>query len=120
MSRKVELLEELHSLVKALNESYKVPREGKYGDCKKFITKLTDYFFTITELGTTSFGNYPWFTQQKENLSLIKSLGPMYIDFDEYPRYSARNSELFELYVNENIKCEHGYAYSSGKHNMCT
>ena len=44
----------------------------------------------------------------------------MYIDFDEYPRYSGRNSDFFEKYVNENIKCEHGYAYSSGKHNMYT
>ena len=43
----------------------------------------------------------------------------MYIDFDEYPRYSGRNSEIFEKYVNENIKCKHDYAYSSGKHNMC-
>ena len=53
MSRKIELLEELHSLVKASNESYKVPIKEKYGVCKKFITKLTDYFFTIIELGTT-------------------------------------------------------------------
>ena len=44
----------------------------------------------------------------------------MYIDFDEYPSYRGRNSEIVEKYVNENIKCEHGYAYSSGKHNMCT
>ena len=42
MSRKVDLLKELHSLVKALNKSYKVPREEKYGVCKKFIAKLTD------------------------------------------------------------------------------
>ena len=55
MSRKVDLLKKLHSLVKALNKSYKVTREEKYGVCKKFITKLTDYFFTIIELGTTSF-----------------------------------------------------------------
>ena len=42
MSRKVDLLKGLHSLVKALNKSYKVPREEKYGVCKKSITKLTD------------------------------------------------------------------------------
>ena len=42
----------------------------------------------------------------------------MYIDFDEYPRYSGRNSGIFEKNINENIQCEHGYAYSSGKHNM--
>ena len=120
MSRKIDLLKELHSLVKALNKSYKVTREEKYGVCKKFITKLTDYFFTIIELGTTSFGNEPSFTQQKEIFRLIKCFGPLYIDFDEYPRYSGRNSGIFEKYVNANIKYEHGYAYSSGKNNMCT
>ena len=35
----------------------------------------------------------------------------MYIDFDEYPHYSATNYAIFEEYVNENIKCEHGYSY---------
>ena len=44
----------------------------------------------------------------------------MYIDLDEYPHYIGRNYEICEKYVNENIKCEHGYAYSSGKRNMCT
>ena len=44
----------------------------------------------------------------------------MYIDFDEYPLYSGRNSEFFEKKVNENIQCVYGYAYSSGKHKMCT
>ena len=61
MSRKIDLLKELHSLVKALNKNYKFSSEykcgveGKYGVCKNFITKLTDYFFTIIESGTTSF-----------------------------------------------------------------
>ena len=72
------------------------------------------------DLGTASFGNEPLFTQQKENIPLIKCFGPMYIDFDEYPCYSGSNSEIFEKYVKENIKCDHGYAYYSGKHNMCT
>ena len=44
----------------------------------------------------------------------------MYIDFDEYPRYSGRNSEIIEKNVNENIQCDHGYAYSSGKQKICT
>ena len=66
MSREVDLLKESHSLVKALNKNYKRPREEKYGVCKKFITKLTDYFFTIIDLGTVSFVNAPLFTQEKE------------------------------------------------------
>ena len=107
MSRKVDLLKELHSLVKALNKFFKEPREEKYGVWKIFIAKLTDYFFTIIDLGSTSFGNEPLFIQQKEKFPLIECFGPMYIDFDEYPRYSGRNSEIFEKYVNENIKCAH-------------
>ena len=51
---------------------------------------------------------------------LIKCFDAMNIDFDEYLRYSGRNSEIFDKYINENIKCEHEYAYSSGRHNMCT
>ena len=106
--------------MKALNKSYKVPKEEKYGVFKKIITKLTYYFFTIIDLGTASFGNDPSFIQQKVIFPLIKCSGPMCIDFYEYPRYSGRNSVSFEKYVNENIKCDHGYAYSSSKHKMCT
>ena len=47
-------------------------------------------------MGTASFGNDSFFTQQRENCILIKKFGPMYIDFGEYPRYSGRNSEIFE------------------------
>ena len=66
MSRKIVLLKELHILVKALNKNFKVPREEKIGVRKKFITKLTDYFSAIIDLGTTSFGNEHLITQQKE------------------------------------------------------
>ena len=72
------------------------------------------------ELSTASFGNERLFTQKRETFSLIKCFGPMYIDFDEYPRYSGGNSEIFEKYVNANIKCEHRYSYSSGKYNVCS
>ena len=44
----------------------------------------------------------------------------MYIDFGEYPPYSGRIYENFEKYINENSQCVHGYAYSLGKHKMCT
>ena len=81
---------------------------------------MTDYFFTIIDLGTPSFGNEYLFTQQKEKFLLIKCFGPIYINFDEYPRYGGRNSEIFEKDANENIQCVHGYAYSLGKLKMCT
>ena len=51
---------------------------------------------------------------------MIKCFGPMYIDFDEYPCYSGINSNFFEMNVNENIQCVHGYAYHSGKQKICT
>ena len=108
-------IEELHSLVRALNKPDISPREEIFGACKKFIKKLTDYFFAIIDLGTESFVNWSSFTQLKENIPLVKHFGPMYIDFDEYPHYSGRISEIFEKYVNENIHCVHGYSYSSGK-----
>ena len=63
MPRKIVILKKLHALVKALNKNFKVPGEEKFGVCKKIITKLTDYFFAIIDLGTTSFGNEPLFTQ---------------------------------------------------------
>ena len=56
------------------------------------------------DIGTASFGNEYLFTQQKQNAPLIKKIGPMYIDFDKYPPYSGRISEIFEKYVNENMK----------------
>ena len=49
MSRKVDLLKELHSLVMASNKPDKITREEKYGFCKTIVTKLTDYFFTIID-----------------------------------------------------------------------
>ena len=42
----------------------------------------------------------------------------IYIDFDEYPRYSDRTSAIFEKNVNESIQCDHGYAYSSEENNF--
>ena len=38
-------------------------------------------------------------TELKENYPLIKHFGPIYIDFDEYPRYSGITSATFEKKV---------------------
>ena len=106
--------------MRELNKSDTSPREEIFGVCKRFITNLTDYFFRIINLGTSSFGNECLFTQQKDNSPLLNCFGTMYIDFDEYPRYSGRNSEIFDKKVNENIQCVHVYVYYSGKQKMCT
>ena len=80
----------------ALNKLYISPREEIFGVCKKCTTRLKNDFFTIIDLGPASFEHESLFTQQKENSPLIKHLGPLYIDFDEYPPYSGRISEKFE------------------------
>ena len=49
----------------------------------------------IFDLGTESFGNGSFFTELKENPPFITFFGPMYIDFDVYPRYNGRISEIF-------------------------
>ena len=118
MSRKSFLLKELHALVKALNNNFKVPGEETFEVSIKFITELTDYFFSMINLGTTSFGNEALFTQQKEKYRLIQCCGPIFIDFDEYPHYSGRESIIFEKDVNAAIKCEYGYKYSAGQHHI--
>ena len=80
----------------ALNKADKSPRKEIFSVCKKIIRKLTDYFFMKLYLGTTSFGNGYLFTKLKENNLLIKCFGTMYIDFDEYPRYSGTTSAILE------------------------
>ena len=74
----------------------------------------------ILDLGTTSFGNSTLFTQPKENDTVLKHFGPMYIGFYEYPTYSGTISENFETNVNVNIQCDCGHAYSSSKVTICT
>ena len=56
----------------------------------------TEYLFMIFDLGTASFGNRTLFIKIKENDPLINCFGPIYIDFDDYPRYSGRISAIFE------------------------
>ena len=63
-----------------------------FGACKIFITTLTEYFFSTYGLGTTSVGEKHFFTQQKEKCQLIQCFGPMFIDFDDYPHYSGKES----------------------------
>ena len=74
--------------------------EKKYLVFAQIIKKLTDYYFMILDLGTASFVNGYFSTELKENDPLIKYFGPMYIDFDEYLRYSAIKYAIFEKKVN--------------------
>ena len=33
----------------------------------------------------------------------------MYLQLDDYPPYSGKNSEIFEPHINSNLRCIHGY-----------
>ena len=57
MSKTIELLKELHFLVRFLNKPDKRRREEIFGVRKIFVRKLMDYFFILIDLETTSFGN---------------------------------------------------------------
>ena len=68
----------------AFNKPDISPRDEIFDVSKKSLTKLTDHFFTIFDLGTASLWNGSLFIKLKENDPLIKMFGPMHIDFDEY------------------------------------
>ena len=108
-------MKELHVIVRLLKKIDKKPRDWIFGVCNKFVRKLTYYFFVILDLGTASFGNGHLFTQLEEYDQLIEIFGPMYIDFDEYQPYSGRTYKKLETHINDNIQCDHGYAYYSIK-----
>ena len=77
--------------------------------------KLADYFFTIIDEENASLENRSLFTSVKEYATLIKSFGPMYMNFDEYPPYSGAISENFETNINVHIWCDHGLPYPAIK-----
>ena len=35
--------------------------------------------------------------------------GPMYLQLDDYPLYTGKNSDIFEIHINSNLRCIHGY-----------
>ena len=49
----------------------------------------------------------------------MQCFGPMYIDFDNYPHYSGRESKKFEIYINEAISFVHGYVSSANHNKNC-
>ena len=89
----MNILKELHVLVRALNKIDEKPGYCIFDVCNKFIRKMKDYFFMILNLVTASFGNGSLFTQLKENAALIEHFGPICIDFYEYPPYSGREKD---------------------------
>ena len=68
MSRKSEILKELHALVKALNRKKITGLKG-FGVFKIFITTLTEYFFSTFGLGTTSVGKNLFLHNRKKNVN---------------------------------------------------
>ena len=37
--------------------------------------------------------------------------GLMYLHLDDYPPYSGKKSDIFETYINSNLRCSHGYTH---------
>ena len=35
--------------------------------------------------------------------------GHMYLQLDDYPPYTGKNSDIFETHINRNLRCIHGY-----------
>ena len=98
--------------MKALNKSDNVPGYGIFGVWKKFISKLTDYFFTIIDEETTSLGKRTFYYPKIIcNIDKIFSTN-VYFDFNDYPPYSGAISENFETNINARIWCNNGFPYS--------
>ena len=95
--------------MRALNKTDKKPGDWIFGVFKNIIKIMIDFFFVILDEGTSSLWNEYFFTEPKENSTLIKHFCPMYIDFDGYPPYGGAISEIFETNFNANIQC--GYVY---------
>ena len=45
----------------------------------------------------------------KRNATLTCVYEPMYLQLDDYPPYSGKNSDIFETLINSNLRCIHGY-----------
>ena len=124
----ISILKKLHFLVRALNKPDISHREEIFGVCKKFITKLIDYFFTIIDLGNASFGNESSFNQQKDHAPLIKNLVqcksillsilPIVVEFLNFLKKMLM--KIFSVFMvmnilQANIKCAHGLMNKFGE-----
>ena len=54
-------------------------------------------------------------TAAKQNSTLTRHFGTMYINFDDYIPYTGTIYEIFETNINAHIKWCHGYPYSTTK-----
>ena len=73
----------------------------------------------ILDLGAASFGNGYLFTELKGNSPLIKKLGQCILILMSILPIVVEYLKCLKNNVNENIQCDHGYAYYSGKNKMC-
>ena len=119
MYKQNEISKELHVLLRALKKNWRVTRRRHTWCLQKLIRKLTDYFFMILDLGAASFGNGYLFTELKGNSPLIKKLGQCILILKSILPIVVEYLKCLKNNVNENIQCDHGYAYYSGKNKMC-
>ena len=46
----------------------------------------------------------------EKNAMLTCVYGPLYLQLDDYPPYTGKNSDIFETHINNNLRCIHGYS----------
>ena len=51
----------------------------------------------------------------RKSATLTCPYGPMYLQLDDYPKYSDKISDIFETHINRNLRCIHGYTHC-GRH----
>ena len=80
------------------------PVDCIFGVYSIYIGKLTYHFFITIDDETESLEHITLFTTLKQYATLIKSFGPMYIYFYDYPPYSGAIYEIFETNTNAHIR----------------
>ena len=73
------------------------------------IRKLTDFFFII--IGEKASINIPlrkmYYLRKCSTLTCL--YGHIYLQFNDYPPYSDKRSDIFETHININLRCIHRY-----------
>ena len=63
-------------------------------------------------IGEKALTNIPWskMNRFKKKAMPTCEYGLMYLHLDDYLPYTGKNSDIFETYINSNLRCIHGYS----------
>ena len=97
----MNVLEKLYLLVRTLNMNDDDNKGKLCGISTKFIKKLMDLFFLI--IGEKSLTYIPLNKTNylRKMVKLTCLYGLMYLPLDDYPPYSYKQSEIFEVNINK-------------------